>query len=91
MVLRQIPDPTCHSAFNVGGGSEMVWHVKWDPSPVTSPYVSFFPLATYTPLNRATGPVPIGHLLTLLGFVPIGQLLALPGSTVAESNDSTFL
>jgi hypothetical protein len=78
--FRRIPDPPCHSAFNGGGGgSGMVWRVKWDPSPVTSPTVSCFPLATYTPLNRATGPVPIGHSLTLLGFVPIGQSLALSG------------
>jgi hypothetical protein len=62
-----------------GGGSGMVWRVKWDPSPITSPTVSCFPLTTYTPLNRMRGPVPIGHSLTLLGFVPIGQLLALLG------------
>jgi hypothetical protein len=28
----------------------MVWRVKWDPSPVTSPTVSCFPIATCTPL-----------------------------------------
>jgi hypothetical protein len=38
-----------------------------------------FPLSTYTPLKCVTGPVSIGHSLTLLGFIPIGQSLALLG------------
>jgi hypothetical protein len=48
-----------------GGGSGMVWRVKWDPSPVTSPTVSCFPsrhLYSTQPRDRA---ILNGHLLTL--------------------------
>jgi hypothetical protein len=57
----------------------MVCHVKWDPSPIMSPTVSCFLIATCTPLNHMRGPIPISHSLTLLGFVSIGQSLALSG------------
>jgi hypothetical protein len=57
----------------------MVWRVKWDPSLVTLPTMYRFPISTCALLNHATGPIPIGHSLTLLGFVPIGQSLTLSG------------
>jgi hypothetical protein len=56
----------------MGGGSGMVWHVKWDPPPIASPSGSCFSsrhLYSTQPHDRA---VPNGHFLTLFGFVPIG-------------------
>jgi hypothetical protein len=62
-----------------GGGVRNSVACEMGPPPVLLTTVSHFPSATCTPLNRATGPVLIGHSLTLLGFVPIGRSLALSG------------
>jgi hypothetical protein len=77
-MLKWIPDPPCHSAFNGGGGVRNSVACEVGPPSCHVDYRVEFPFsATCIPLNRATGPVLTGGSLPLLRFVPIGHLLTL--------------